>query len=312
MASSSESHFEKAESALLKRVEAALPELSRSERRVASFLLKSPQDLVVASVKELALMLSVSEPTIIRFCRTVGCDGYRDLKIQLTQYLAVRQALVDSAPKPKPKNPRQRADDVAAQDSAGAVYNKAVEALSSAQAVLDRDQLLTAARLIAGARRVIMYGIGGSSALLALEMHNRLFRLSIGCVAYTDSYVQRMSAATLGAGDTVFFVSSTGRPRSLIDSAELAHHYGASCVGITPRGSPLGRELDVCLDLELSQAGVSQLQPNPMRYAQLYLIDCLAFAIAELMGETATQALDRGRASVAALHGVAPQQPIGD
>lgn len=301
---------EKPENALLKRVEAALPELSRSERRVAGFLLKRPQDLVATSVKELALMLSVSEPTIIRFCRTIGCDGYRDLKIRLTQDLAVRQALMDAAP--KPKDPRPGAHGVPAQDSAGAVYNKAVEALSNIEAVLDRDQLLTAARLIVQARRVTMYGIGGSSALLALEMHNRLFRLNIACVAYTDSYLQRVSAATLGAGDTVFFVSSTGRPRSLIDSAELARHYGASSVGITPRGSPLGRELDLCLDLELSQAGVSQFQPNPMRYAQLYLIDSLAFAVAEMMGEPAAQALDRGRASVAALHGIAPQQPIGD
>ena len=312
MASSSESHFEKAESALLKRAEAALPELSRSERRVASFLLKSPQDLLAASVKDLALMLSVSEPTIIRFCRTIGCDGYRDLKIRLTQDLAVRQARMDAVPKPKPKGRRPAAHDVSDQNSAGAVYNKAVEALSNAQAVLDHDQVLTAARLIVRARRVTMYGIGGSSALLALEMHNRLFRLNFACVAYTDSYVQRMSAALLGADDTVFFVSSTGRPRSLTDSAELARHYGASTVGITPRGSPLGRELDVCLDLELSQAGVSQFQPNPMRYAQLYLIDCLAIAIAEIMGEAAAQALDRGRASVAALHGIAPQQPIGD
>lgn len=310
MAASSESHPEKVKSALLRRAEAALPELSRSERRVASFLLKSPQDLLATSVKELAHMLSVSEPTIIRFCRTIGCEGYRDLKIRLTQDLAVHQALKDAAPKPTARRPEAR--PVSDQDPAGAVYNKAVEALSNAQAALDRTQVLAAARLIAHARRVTMYGIGGSSALLALEMHNRLFRLNIACAAYTDSYVQRMSAAVLGAGDTVFFVSSTGRPRSLIDSAELARHYGASTVGITPRDSPLGRELDVCLDLELSQAGVSQFQPNPMRYAQLYLIDCLAVAIAELLGEAAAQALDRGRASVAALHGIAPQQPIGD
>lgn len=310
MAASNKSHSGKAESALLRRAEAALPELSRSERRVAAFLLKSPQELAATSVRELSLMLSVSEPTIIRFCRTIGCDGYRDLKIRLTQDLAVRQALMDAAPQPKGR--RTEAQGVPDQDSAGAVYNKAVEALSNAQAALKRDQVLTAARLIAHARRVTMYGIGGSSALLALEMHNRLFRLNIPCVAYTDSYVQRISAAMLGAGDTVFFVSSTGRPRSLIDSAELARHYGASSVGITPRGSPLGRELDVCLDLELSQAGVTQFQPNPMRYAQLYLIDCLAIAIAEMMGEAAAEALDRGRASVAALHGIAPQQPIGD
>lgn len=296
--------------ALMGRVEAALPELSKSERRVAAFLLETPQDLVAASVKDLASRLSVSEPTIIRFCRTIGCDGYKDLKIRLAQDLAVRQALKDSARAPVVQARKARAA-VPLEDN-GALLTAAQDALGEAHRGLDRAVLSNAARALAESKRVTLYGIGGSSALLAHEMHNRLFRLNVTCVAYTDSYVQRMSAATMGEGDVAFFVSSTGRPRSLQDAAELARYYGAKTIGITPGDSPLARELDICLDLELTQAGVSLLQPNPMRYAQLYVIDCLALATGELLGDAALRALDRGRASVASLHGIAPQQPVGD
>jgi DNA-binding MurR/RpiR family transcriptional regulator len=147
---------------------------------------------------------------------------------------------------------------------------------------------------------------------MANETHNRLFRLNVSSVPHTDSYMQRMSAATLGEKDVAIFISSTGRPRTLLDSLELAKYYGAKCIGITPREGPIGREVDICIHLELTQGGVHPFHPNPMRYAQLYVVDCIAYAVALYMRETAETTLKRTRASVASLHGIAPLQPIGD
>jgi hypothetical protein len=49
-----------------------------------------------------------------------------------------------------------------------------------------------------------------------------------------------------------------------------------------------------------------------MRFAQLFVIDRLAYAVAASLGERAHLMLRRARGSVAWLHGLAPQQPIGD
>src|SRR5436309_15413301 len=126
----------------------------------------------------------------------------------------------------------------------------------------DWNAIGAAARLIAEARRVAIYGIGGSSAILANETHNRLFRLNINSVPHIDSYMQRMSATTLGNRDVAIFISSTGRPHALLDSLELAKYYGAKCIGITPRDGAIGRDVDVCIALELTLGGVHQFHPN--------------------------------------------------
>ena len=84
------------------------------------------------------------------------------------------------------------------------------------------------------------------------------------------------------------------------------------CIGNTPQDGPIGRDVDICIHLELTQGGVHQFHPNPMRYAQLYLIDCIAYAVAQQLGPEAEISLKRTRASVASLHGIAPLQPIGD
>src|SRR3546814_17228416 len=90
--------------------------------------------------------------------------------------------------------------------------------------------------------------------------------------------MQRMTAATLGESDVAFFISSTGRPRALLDSADLAKHYGARCVGIGPAESPLGRLLEVCINMHPAGPSVDEFQPSPMRYAQLVALDSVAFS----------------------------------
>lgn len=294
---------------LLTRIEELRSDLSKSERRIVEFLLRDSHSFARMNVKEVALATDVSEPTVVRFCRRVGCEGFKDLKIQIIQDLAYRQAIQEG---PAAKTDAVPAPAASSSNTSEAVFAAASEALQRAHSALNHKSVEAAAQAIARARRVVIYGTGGSSGVLALEIHNRLFRLNVGSIAHTDSYLQRMSAATLSEQDVALFLSSTGRPRTLLDTLELARYYRATCIGIAPQDSALARDLDICIHLELSQGGVDQFHPNPMRYAQLYAIDCLAFAVALQSGEAARIALKRTRASVASLNGIAPQQPIGD
>ncbi|KSB90514.1 hypothetical protein AS593_13640 [Caulobacter vibrioides] len=300
---------------LLPRIEAMMESMTRSDLKIAKLILKSPHEFVRASVRSVATDLGVSEPTVLRFCRTIGCEGFKDLKFRLIQELAHAQAVTDQrerAARPAPA----RAEPVAASGADAAVadrlFDTIIDALGRTRESLSEKDLQAAALAIAKAARVVVYGIGGSSAALAGEIHNRLFRLDVPAMVFTDGYAQRMSAAILSPGDVAVFLSSTGRPRELQESMELAKHYKAVCIAITDADSPLGRDADICLHVGLSPSGVEEFQPNPMRFAQLFVIDRLAYAVASSLGERAHQMLRRARGSVAWLHGIAPQQPIGD
>ncbi len=297
---------------ILPRIEAMIGTMTRSDVKIARYLLAAPHEFVRSSVRAIAADLGVSEPTIVRFCRTIGCEGFKDLKFRLIQELALSQAISDQGEKAS-----QLAEDfdIEAPDQAQIykrVFDSAIEALTKTRQAADSASLLTAGQAIARAGRVVVYGIGGSSAVLAEEVHNRLFRLNIPVMVFTDGYAQRMSAAILSKGDVALFVSSTGRPRELQESMELAKYYGATCIAITDKDTPLGREADICLPVGLSASGAVEFQPNPMRFAQLFVIDSLAYCVASVLGDRAHMSLRKTRGSVAWLHGIAPQQPIGD
>ncbi|MFZ0269466.1 MurR/RpiR family transcriptional regulator [Caulobacter sp.] len=299
---------------ILPRLRGMIESLSRSDLKIAKLILKSPHEFVRSSVRSVATDLGLSEPTVLRFCRTVGCEGFKDLKFRLIQELALAQAMTDQRDRAARPAARQDVEKGAPVDDAvgDRLFDTIIEALNRTRDTLVETDLLAAAAAIAKAGRVVIYGIGGSSAALAGEIHNRLFRLDVPAMVFTDGYAQRMSAAILSEGDVAIFLSSTGRPRELQDSMELAKYYKAVCIAITDGESPLGRDADICLHVGLSASGVEEFQPNPMRFAQLFVIDRLAYAVATTMGDRAHQMLRRARGSVAWLHGIAPQQPIGD
>jgi len=297
---------------ILPRLEGMMDSMTRSEVRIARQILAAPDDFVRSSVRSVAADLGVSEPTILRFCRAIGCEGFKDLKFRLIQELALSQANTDRA---------ERATKAAGTTGRGAVgkdpdddhvFDTIIEALTRTRATLVYRDISSSAQAIAKAGRVVVYGIGGSSAALASEAHNRLFRLNVPVMVFTDGYTQRMSAAILAEGDVALFISSTGRPRELQESLELAKYCKATCIAITDKETPLGRDADICLHVGLAASGVEEIQPNPMRFAQLFVIDRLAYAVAAVLGEQAHVALRKMRGSVAWLHGITPQQPIGD
>ena len=71
------------------------------------------------------------------------------------------------------------------------------------------------------------------------------------------------------------------RPGSFIERVELASRHGAKTVALTDWGNGLARGVDACLHIRPAQAGVALEQSNPMRFARLLVIDCLAYSVAE-------------------------------
>src|SRR5689334_20836229 len=63
--------------------------LRKSERKVADLGLAQPARVLNATLAEAAAGAGVSQPTVIRFCVAVGCEGYQDFRLRLAHSLAL-------------------------------------------------------------------------------------------------------------------------------------------------------------------------------------------------------------------------------
>lgn len=73
---------------LLQHIAQSRDKLRKSELKVSDYVLQDPASVIHSSMADVASAVGVSEPTIVRFCRAIGCTGFQDLKLRLAQSLA--------------------------------------------------------------------------------------------------------------------------------------------------------------------------------------------------------------------------------
>ena len=271
---------------ILRRVATAQPSLSPAEAKVALVVLAAPAWVLQSTLSAVAARAAVSDPTVIRFCRSLGLDGFQAFRLKLAQSLASGAALLY----------RDVAVDDSAADLAVKVFERAARTLRDVAGQLLADRLERAIRLLTGARRIECYGLG-SSGIVAADARHKFFRLGLQAVSYSDAHVHGMAATMLTPSDVVLAVSSTGRTIDLISSVELARDAGAAVIGIAPPGSPLALRCDVALEISVDE-DTDVYTPMTTRLAQLTLIDVLSIGVALRLGPGLSARLERARDSL--------------
>ncbi|PWV98844.1 RpiR family transcriptional regulator [Hoeflea marina] len=276
-------------------------ELPKREQRVADFVLANLEQAAYLRQSEIARAAGVSDATVNRFCISLGCEGFRDFKIRLTQSVAVSLQYLGG-----PGNDNSVSDQLVVQ-----VFGALVDTLNLVRQQLDSEAIEAAIDLLAGARRIAFFGVGGGSANVAREGANRFFRLGVPAEAHADGYFQRMLASTLDKGDLVFAISQSGSPAELLDSVAIAKQYGVKSISLTKRGSELAHATDVAIEIDIPEDH-DIYKPSASRLAYIAIIDVLAAGTARRRPEQVKEYLRRIRTSLVPLSSDPGPKPIGD
>lgn len=252
---------------MLDQIRQSLAQFTPAERKIAEAVLDTPSTAITWSITDAARIANVSEPSIIRFCRRLDCDGFPDFRLKLAQQLAVRQA---------PTLTTDNGDDpftVLVDD----VFVRALASLGEARHDLDPLSLRQSVDLLASARRVDVYGYGGSG-FLAGEAQHRLASLGIPSVAYSDPTLQMVSAPRLTPKDVLFVLSFSGRTSYLISNIEIAKKAGARLIAMSPSHSLVASLVDYNINLNTYRSSGS---PGflPIGRAPMYVMLDVIFAL---------------------------------
>jgi RpiR family carbohydrate utilization transcriptional regulator len=271
---------------MLERIRAQLPELSAAERKVAELALAQPYTVMQAAVADIAANAGVSQPTVIRFCRSMGCTGLPDFKLKLAGSLVNGVPYVHSTVRPEDPT-----SEIAAK-----VFDNTVSALIRCRNEVNPFLVEQAVELLAHARRIEFYGLG-NSGIIAADAQHKFFRFGIPTVAYADSHIQTMAASVLSAGDVMVAISNSGRTVELLGAVQVALNAGATVVAITASGSPLANLATVTLTADAHE-DTETYSPMISRIVHLVLIDVLAVGVALRQGPGLTALLERSKQSL--------------
>jgi DNA-binding MurR/RpiR family transcriptional regulator len=259
---------------LIVHINGLLPSLSPAEQRVARLVVANPADAARRTITDLATAAETSEATVIRFCRSVGMEGYPQLRIRLA---------AEAARRIEPPDARVVGGDIPpgadlAQIIATIAFNDA-RAVEETAEQLDPTICEAVVEAIDKAGRVDIYG-AGASGFVAADLQQKLHRIGRTTYYWPDVHTALASVSLLTRGDIAIGISHTGATADVMEILTVARAHGATTVALTnfPR-SPVTEVADYVLT---TAARETTYRSGAMasRLAQLTVIDCLFVGVA--------------------------------
>ncbi len=258
---------------LLRQIKNTLPELRKSEKIVAEFILKEPKSVINLKTAEASSLMGISEPTLIRFCKAIGFSGFQEMKINLSQQLAA-----DDYFEIYEIHPNDSIHELCEK-----VFDTAVSEILNVRSQIDQKIVEQAIQTLAKASRVEFYAFGGS-APVAMDGQHKFFRLQIPSSCISDPHIQFMSANSLNKDDVVVAISQSGTTSALVDSVKTVRESGVKVIGIMPGNTPLAKVCDFSLTINVG-SNDRLTMPLTSRLAYTAVIDVLTMGVAQLKPE---------------------------
>jgi RpiR family carbohydrate utilization transcriptional regulator len=253
---------------LLDSIRTQIELLSKSEKKVALAVLNDPDLAISGNITALAKNATVSEPTVVRFCRALGYEGWQEFKLKLAQGLALSVRGLDESP---------AQDDLAA-DLVNKICSRSINTLLDLRNNLDSDAIQRALDVLAQSNKIEFYG-QGTSGIVAADAQHKFFRSGVPTVAYSDPHIHSIAASLLKKGDAVVAISQRGNSPALLRSVQLARNMEADVIALSPSGTPLAELATVLVPIDLS-VNTDPYTPISARLAHLVVIDILAVGLA--------------------------------
>lgn len=257
---------------VLLRMREIQPSLSSTERQIAHYILAHPSETTSMTIRDLAKASFSSPSSVVRICRAIGFQGYKELRHALTMELATLG-----------EQGSHQEQDITPQDSlqeiVDKVTQKSIQCLRDTQQLLLLDELEKCVDLVYHAGTIHLFGLG-SSLCVAKDTYLKFLRLGKPCVVNEDWHSQRLQARNALHTDVGIVFSYSGQTVEMIECLKELKASGTPTIAVT-RYYP--SELAQLADHVLYVAANESLFRNgamSSRLSQLNVMDILYTAYA--------------------------------
>ena len=238
---------------------------SGAEQGALDYILEHPAVIPRLSVKRLSELSYSSPSTIVRLCRKLGFDGFKDVQNSVLYELAAR------APVPS-RDVQSLSED--GSDIIDSVTYRNIASLEDSRKLVDNEALSKAVDYICNADTVLLFGLG-ASLLVAQDAYLKFIRIDKRCSCCEDIHSQYVLARNARPTDAALIISYSGRTEEICRCADILVEQGTPIIAITRfEPSPISRLATCCLPVvateELYRSGAMS-----SRISQLNMIDIL-------------------------------------
>jgi len=254
---------------ILVTIETLLTSFTKTEKKIADFVLKNHKKVVYMSLTELSDQLSVSEGSIVRFCQKLDLKGFHPFKILLASVNSDESCSDEMYSNMKSGDLNSLGEYLA---------KKNIEVINNTCDMMKSSSLQKCVDMILKSKNILIAGVG-SSGNTSQDAFYKLMRMGFNCRTSSDPHILAMMAAQLKKGDLLLAISQSGSTLEIVDISKIAKESGAKIISITGYArSPLEKYSDEVL---LTPTREAPYESGALRskIAQLYVLELLVTAV---------------------------------
>lgn len=265
-----------------------LPKLPPSERKIAEYILKNPQQSISMTALELGKKSSTSGAAVIRLCKSLDLKGFQDLKLRIAGDLQ--------------KTTDEGFRDIKPNESLLSIVDKmvnnSISAIRETAELINTSELEKAINLLSNAKSIHFVGVG-ASAIIAEDAQQKFLRINKAAYAFTDMHMAVTLIANASEEDVVVGISYSGETSEIVRVLELAKQKNIKTISLTKYGSsPLGKVADVRLYSSATREPTFRSGATSSRIGQLQIIDILFLCVASSDYEETIERLESTREAI--------------
>lgn len=180
-------------------------DFTATESNVVQYIRENLDRIPDMNIGELAQATFSSNSTIIRICRKLHCEGYRELKHLIAKEAESQKYQRQTVDFEEPFHSDQSITEIVS--TMGSLYKEGIDIINSCLRYTDLKQ---AARIISHAKRIFIYCIGDTKTT-ARTFINQLLKLDYYPICATDNHEEFWVSRHITEEDCVMLISYRGR-----------------------------------------------------------------------------------------------------
>jgi len=253
-------------------IEKHYQKLSKTERRVADYVRLHPDKTIIASLQGVSEKCSVSDASVLRFCRSLGFSGYQDFKAALVPELL--------------KKGTSLYQEVALDDDFSSLRSKFLQNLvKDITKTLDRyteKAIDMVAVKVCQAKHILIAGLAGSAGVARI-FNDCLLGLGILSTYSSDRVELERMVSQMDREDLIFGISHSGETQEIVHAIKRGRENRVFTIGMTNFvSSPVAKLAELTLLTTVPETLLGSYSCQP-RIAQLTLLEFVTIRISSIL-----------------------------
>ncbi|MDR3190540.1 MAG: MurR/RpiR family transcriptional regulator [Lactobacillaceae bacterium] len=268
------------------RIRSMREQLSGSDEKLAEYILTNPDISTSMTIQALAQSTALSTATVSRFVKRIGYASFREFSLSLAIATPTETTFFGEID-----------EDDKSVDIIKKVFSGAQNALTATIDLIKTDDFVTAADWMTTARKVGLFGIGGSS-IVAFNGYHKLLRTPIEVEQHPDYDVQLMQAVRMRESDVAIVISHSGRNNDTLKITQRLKDNGVKVIAITgyPQ-SELAKAADLVLASAAEEVNIRSESMSSL-IAQITIMDTLFTLVGVALGDQTQYVVDHVRTAI--------------